>query len=90
MCTSFKFVSSDLCHSLALLENRLCTEFVDPRGLAPLMTCQLIPLDKNPGVRPIGISEVVRRIIAKAILFVVREDIQEVAGSVQLCAGQVA
>ena len=90
MCTFFKSVSSNLCHSLALLARRLCTEFVDPHGYAPLLACRLIALDKNPGVRPIGNSEVVRRIIVKTNIFVVWEDIQEVARSVQLCAGQVA
>ncbi|KAL5516321.1 hypothetical protein EMCRGX_G001614 [Ephydatia muelleri] len=40
--------------------------------------------------RPIGIGEAARRIIAKAILHVTREDIQQAAGSLQLCAGQMA
>ena len=69
---------------------RLCTELVDPTSIAPLMASRLIALDKNPGVRPIGIGDTARRIIAKAILTITREDIQEVAGSVQLCAGQIA
>ena len=88
LCSSYKSASDDLCHSLALLTRRLCTVFVDPEGLAPLMSCRLIALDKNPGVRPIGICEVVRRIIAKAILSVTSGDIQDAAGSLQLCAGQ--
>ena len=50
------------------------------------MACRLIPLDKNPGIRPIGIGEVPRRIIAKSVLRVVREDIQEAAGPLQTCA----
>jgi len=33
---------------------------------------------------------VVRRIVSKAALFVIRNDIQEAAGSRQLCAGQLA
>ena len=41
-------------------------------------------------MRPIGIGEAARRIIAKAILHVTRKDIQEAAGSLQLCAGQMA
>ena len=91
MCTSFKSAADDLCHSLALLTRRLCKEFVDPEAVAPLMSCRLIALDKNPGVRPIGIGEVVRRIIAKAILSIVSGDVQDAAGgSLQLCAGQKA
>ncbi len=31
-----------------------------------------------------------RRIVSKAILFVTRGDIQDAAGSLQLCAGQIA
>ena len=52
--------------------------------------CRLIPLDKNPGVRPIGIGEVLRRIIGKSIISVIRPDIVESAGNLQLCAGQPA
>ena len=53
-------------------------------------TCRLIPLDKNPGVRPIGIGEVIRRIIGKAITTVIKSEILESVGSLQLCAGQQA
>ena len=41
---------------------RLCNTFVDPVGLKVLTSCRLIALDKQPGVRPIGIGEVARRI----------------------------
>ncbi len=90
ICTSFHTASHDLCHALALLAKRLCTDHVDPQGLAPLVACRLIALDKNPGVRPIGICETARRIIAKAVLNVTRSDILEATGSIQLCAGQTA
>ena len=39
-------------------------------------------------MRPIGICEVIRRIIAKAILSITRGDIQDAASSVQFCVGQ--
>ena len=50
----------------------------------------MIALNKNPGVRPIGIGEAARRIIGKAILKVIKCDILKVTGSLQLCAGQEA
>ncbi len=88
LCTAFKGSSRDLCTALSLLARRICTESVSPAGLSAFTSCRLIALDKNPGVRPIGIAEVARRIIGKAILSIVRPDIQQVAGSTQLCAGQ--
>lgn len=54
------------------------------------MACRLIPLNKNKGVRPIGIGEVPRRIIGKSILKAVGDDIQEAAGPLQACAGHEA
>ena len=87
---SFKSASNDLCHSLTLLARRLCASFEDPKGLSSLLACRLIALDKCPGVRPIGICETARRIISKAVLSVAKVDLQEAAGSLQLCAGQIA
>ncbi len=40
------------------------------------------------GVRPIGIGEVLRRIIGKAVIAEIKPDLIESAGSLQLCAGQ--
>ena len=54
------------------------------------MACRLIALYKCPGVRPIGICETVRRIIAKAVLFATKGDLKEAAGSQQPCAEQIA
>ena len=51
------------------------------------VACRLIPLDKKPGVCPIGIGDVPRRIIAKAVLHVLDADIQLAAGALQTCAG---
>ena len=41
-------------------------------------------------MRPIGIGDTARRIIAKAILTIAKTDIQDAAGSEQLCAGQIS
>jgi hypothetical protein len=63
---------------------------VNSVGLDALTACRLVALDKCPGVRPIGIGEVARRIIGKAILTVTGQFVQEVTGVPQVCAGQRA
>ena len=88
MCSSFERASQTLCNSLAAVGRRLCTSVIDPIELMAFVACQLIPLDKKPGVRPIGIGDVPRRILAKAILYIIGNDIQLAAGALQTCAGQ--
>ncbi|KAL5479231.1 hypothetical protein EMCRGX_G022727 [Ephydatia muelleri] len=56
-------------------------------GVAALTANRLIGLDKCPGVRPIGVGEIVRRIISKAVLYVIKSDVLEAARSLQLCSG---
>ena len=51
------------------------------------VSCRLIPLDKNPGVRPIDVGEVLRRIVGKCIGWVLKEDIQLAAGPLQTATG---
>ena len=88
LCTAFKQASNDRCHSLSKVAIRICTSFVDPNSISPLLSCRLIAINKYPGIRPIRICEPARRIIAKAVLFLVGGDVIEAAGSVQVCAGQ--
>ncbi len=90
LCTAFGGKSNDLCSALAACARRICTTYVDPTGLMAYTACRLIPLDKCPGVRPIGIGEVARRIIGKAIMKIAKSDLQKSVGSLQLCAGQDA
>ena len=65
----------------------------DHSCLKEFTACRLIPLDKgqdkngNPGVRPIGIGEILRRIIGKAVIMSFKTDIQYAAGPLQTCAG---
>ena len=54
------------------------------------MACRLIPLDKKPGLRPIDVGEVLRRIAGKAIMILFKNDITHAAGASQLSAGQDA
>ena len=50
LCSSFRSASDELCSALAILARRLCSTFVDPVIISPLMACRLIALDKKPGV----------------------------------------
>ena len=62
-CKSFKQSSTELCEAIATMTKVLCTQYVDPSNLEPLVASRLIPLDKGEGaVRPIGVGEVIRRI----------------------------
>ena len=51
---------------------------------------RLVPLEKEPaGIRPIGIGEVLRRIVGITIV-AEKPEIMESSGSLQLCGGQKA
>ena len=90
MCSSFGRASNDLCSAVARVARRLCSTYVDPRGLTSFVAYRLIALDKCPGVRPIGVGEVLRRVIGKAVLETITDDIQKVVGTLQMCVGQIS
>ena len=91
MCTFFQGASNSLCtNAVAAFTRRLCTSYIDPSIISAFMACRLIPLDERPGVRPIGICEVVRRIIGKAIVHVLHRDICRAARPLQVFVGQPA
>eukprot|EP00117_Sycon_ciliatum_P006800 scpid36324/ scgid4473/ len=87
MCSNFADSSATLCDALASCARRMATAYIDPNSLTAFTACRLIALDKCPGVRPIGIGEVVRQIISKAILSIDSHAVQEAVGCDQLCAG---
>ena len=90
LCTTFHSTSSKLCIPIAWFARRICSSFVSPDILAPFVACRLNALEKQPGVQPIGVCEVVRRLVYKAVLSIIREDIMVASGPPQLCAGQTA
>ena len=53
-------------------------------------SCRLIPLDKSPGIRPIGIGEVLKRIMGKTVSAFLKEELKEAAGSLEVSAGHYA
>ena len=75
MCSSFHRTSNELCEAIARLTRRICSTYVDPRGISSLVASRLIALDKSPGIRPIGVGEILRRLIGKVVLHIAQENI---------------
>ena len=65
--THFGQQSVEISKTIAKIAKKLATEELNPELMEPYNACRLIPLDKNPGVRPVGIGEVMRRIIGRTI-----------------------
>jgi len=82
--------SDDFCKALSKVIQKLCTDKSCSTTIESLMACRLIPLDKNPGLRPIGVGEVLRRIIGKVVTYTLRNDVIKSVGSLQVCAGHEA
>ena len=78
---AFGKAPEQLCVAIADTAKILCTEDIHPDCLEEYNACRLIPLDKgvakdgSPGVRPIGVGEVLRRLIGKLLLHLIKEDI---------------
>ena len=93
---NFGDASEELRTELAMCVRKLCTEKLVLKtngihmtsSIEAFLANRLVPLDKCPGLRPIGIGEVLRRISGKVFMSVVKGDIQESVGSLQVCAGQ--
>ena len=82
--------SNELCRAVVKVAVRLAIYSgpLDPHPIQAFTASRLVALNKCPGVRSIGVGEVSRRTMGKAILSVISEDIQQVASTYQLCAGQ--
>ena len=83
----FKKEGKEMREQLATMAKKLATEIIDPKCIESFVACKLIPLNKNPGIRPIGIGEVLRRIIGKLVSNHCKNEIKEAAGPLQTCAG---
>ena len=70
-----------------MLAHRLSNNVVEWDDISALMANHIIDLDKYPGVRPIGIGEVLQRILGKVVALVTSSDFEEVCGTYQLCSG---
>ena len=78
----FKKSETDLCAAIATMTRRLCTEFIDPLGIEAILANRLIPLDKGENaVWPIGVREVIQRIMGRCVMHVTKSDVIDASGS---------
>ena len=88
---AFGTATLDLRKTFAQLIKELRVEELDsPSSLESFVACRLILLDKKPGLTPIDVGEVLRRIAGKAIMILFKNVITHAAGASQFSAGQDA
>ena len=78
----------NFCKLVAKFAKRLSTSIIPPDDLIAYNGCQLVALVKCPGVRAIGIDEVMRRITGRIIVDCIRQDLTSLVGNMQLCLGE--
>ena len=86
--SAFGQTSTNLCKLVAKFVKTLATSIIPPDDLIAYNGCRLVALDKCPGVRPIGIGEVLRCITGPKIVDCVRQDLASLGGNMQLCLCQ--
>ena len=76
--------------AIAEFIKKLCTVTIekdDLNSIQSLTACRLIPSSKNPGLRSIGVGEVLR-IAGKVVLYLSKVHVSEAASTLNVCAGQ--
>ena len=84
---SFDLSSTDISMALANVAEKLSVESNQTNSTEAFLSSRPIPLDKNPGFQPIGVGKVITKIIGKAVVHTLKEDIIKSVGNPQVCAG---
>ena len=87
---NFKTEGKILREEIAVFTRNLLKIAYHPSLLEGYTSCRLILRDKNRGIRPIGVGEVLRRTVGKTFAGILKEEIKDAAGPLQVCAGHSA
>ena len=87
---SFGDTNVNLRKAIANFIKKICTEKVSAVSIEAFAAWRLIPLNKNPGLRPRGVGGILPRITGKVIVSVLKKEVFSSAGSLQVWAGQEA
>ena len=84
---SFGNRCNDLCGALARFTRKLATTNTESAPIVPFLSCRMIGLDKNAGIRSVGTGEIFRRIVTAALIQNFRSETQNAAGPMQTSGG---
>ena len=65
----------DLRKAITNFIKKICTEKMSAVSIEAFVACRLILVDKNPGLPPIGVGEILRRITGKVIVSVLKKEV---------------
>ena len=83
----FGGASTNLRRSVAKFVEWLANDYLPWTAYRAITWSRLVGIDKYPGVRPIGIGDILRRLFAKVLLIVVGKEATRACGIDQLCCG---
>jgi len=83
----FRVVSENLLNELILWTEWLTNTSPSWSVYCAMMACRLIAIDKQPGVCPVDVGEVFRRLFVKAVITHTLSEATLACGSMNLCAG---
>ena len=83
MLGNFGSSGEDLRKTIADITKRLCRDNT-VKHLEAFLACRLIPLDKKPGVRPIGIGHILRRVIGKIVMKLLKRGVLKATGTLRM------
>jgi hypothetical protein len=86
---NFSSEGKTLREEISTMTRNLMKSCYHPSLLESYASCRLIPLEKNTEIRPIGVGEVLRRIVGKTITSFLMEEIKQAVGPLQVCAGYI-
>ena len=73
----FISVGTSLSDSFARFIRVLATKDVESEHISAFLASRVVPLDKKPGIRPVGVGETIGRMARKYVSMILKTDITD-------------